>query len=1143
MDFDVDKVTLLGYSFNRNGEYIGWSNFFDYDSIESLKISEKIPYPTGEELKIEHEPVKDFIEPSPNDTQAFFEYQNKLEKYNKDTKKVLDKFNEIKPYIDELVVDNGKLSLSVDNKELFPEVQLDNLRKLVKVLKIIESDNSTIYIPKEVYADSEFKRKVDYFKKRIDEHNLYINTHKYLEEDTAKNMIASTVSQIGLDPSNLIQAQSSVDDMTVPLKTIANESPYGSKDKRNAPGNSVIYSQVLVNNMTGKDVIAISASQGLKCFYALTQYYNTVLNNGNSKQLNRLLFYKKIGNTQARLLANAWIKDPSKLKNANNDEVLQVLLSVMDNQNDAALVLSAILSLATDNAKELALAKLNAGSDMVGLYLYGIMIGMDFRDISKILISKSAQVIASMQKGNIFNHEKGFPMLTSIFKTLDTNPPMPDTTLRKIKDTNNNTLLYHLKVFSGSPNDAKISDIKSNILELINNNSKEEVINKLYSLKDKLLGYGENGNLTYTQSRLAIAKYFDLLETFIRNKLIIKSDVDENGNSPYEYLKDLYYGYAELQRLNKMLSLNQGIKVLLNDKLSFIRSVENIINDRYVELYSSMGRSNFVNRYGNDFDNFASYLRQHEDYYKGEYTISLDKFCFDEDYRNTIIDFYDSIKHTFNIFDVVWNVPHYKQYLIDSVIDEQGGSISSKFRTIRSALDEVLVAYNATSAKEKRGYTKATLNFIDTILTNSWLKTREPIVTEDSAIVLGTREGNTAFKEWMEETVIPNLKSNNLGAGNTAFLHNKFIDDINPVSVDRTATKQPISVYMLPVNMLTKSTSEQNLLDGYKIDFNNLRYRSYYVKSGDNTHEYPITDLFFYYNLINYKNATNQNSLTPLYEAMNRSGDVTILKDYNEFISNFDSNSNITENIDYTKEDLFKAVAPVSSEFMANRKKFPYFYSYDGNHLEYKLKQRTDEAKEKDNKNKYIPSSEESPSDIDEAMSIVDEAFDMSDDVFGMSDDIYGNAFDFADDSIDTETTPKEEKSNYKLVDEVSVRDSRFNPDRPLSTFADRIITDDIISSKEPIRIGTITVVGERTSNGLLPKEIKYRGKIYNTLELLNVAKATYSKEINGKKLVEPKLEDLYIPTKEVFIDGDKKVIVDFENFQNIIDYIFNNPC
>ena len=30
---------------------------------------------------------------------------------------------------------------------------------------------------------------------------------------------------------------------------------------------------------------------------------------------------------------------------------------------------------------------------------------------------------------------------------------------------------------------------------------------------------------------------------------------------------------------------------------------------------------------------------------------------------------------------------------------------------------------------------------------------------------------------------------------------------------------------------------------------------------------------------------------------------------------------------------------------------------------------------------------------------------------------------------------------------------------------------------------------------------------------------------------------------KEVFINGEKKVIIDFENFQDIIDYIFNNPC
>lgn len=1140
-DFDVDKVTLLGSSFDRNGEYVGWSNFFDYGSIESLKLSETIPYPTGDALKIESEPERNFEEPSPNGREAFNEYQNKLRGYNEARQRVLDKYNEIKPYIAELVVGgaNGELSLAVDNDQLPPEEQLNKLRRLIEALKIIEADNSTIYIPREVYDVPELRRRIDYFKKRVDEHNLYIAKHKYLEEDAAKNVISSMVVQISSDPSNLIQSQSSVDDMTSPLKDIAGKSPYGSKDKRNAPGNSVIYSQVLVNNMTGKDVIAIAASHGMKCFYALTQYYNTVLSKGNTNQVNRLLFNQKVGSTEAHLLANAWIRDPSRLNNVDNGVVYQVLLSVMDNPKDAALVLSAILSLATDNAKELALAKLNAGVDMVGLYLYGIMIGIDFKDISKILISKTAEVLGDMQKGNVFNHEEGYSMLSSVFRALDSNPPMPKGGLGVVKSSDDKTLLYYLKVFSGSPDDANISEIKSNMIDFLNKYSEEEIINRFYNLKDRVLGYGADGNLLFTSKRIAIAKYLDSLETFVRNKIKIRRDVRFDGTSPYQDLKTLFYGYSELRRLNGMLGLNQGIKVLLNDKLSFIRSVENIINDRYVELSSD--KDTFEAKYKDMFEGFAQYLRSTEEYYKGEYTISLDKFCFDERYRNAIINFYDRIKHTFNIFDVVWTVPHYQQYLIDSVVDEKGNSIASKFRTIRRALDEVLVEYNATSAKEKKGYTRAVTNFIDTILTNSWLKTREPLVTEDSALILGTREGNIAFKKWMEEVVIPNLKSGNLGAGNRAVLHNKFIDDINPVNIDRTTTKQPMSVYILPVNMLTKSASEQNLLEGYKIDFNNLRYRSYYVKSGNVTHEYPITDLFFYYNLINYKNSTNQNSLTPLYEAMNRSGEVTILKDYNRFISEFDSNSDIMEDVDYTKEDLLKAVAPVVSEFTANRKRLPYFYSYDEDGMTFRLKQRTAEALARDKSRDYLPTSEED-TEFEEA----DFTEDMSDvDLF--DNDIYGEVYDFMDDfnnESEGESQSKKVKSNYKLVDDVDMQDTRFNPDLPLGTLSDLIITQSLASEGRPIRVGTVAVRGEISSdNKVLPREIEYKGKTYSTLDLLNTAKNSYSNEINSGKMEEPKLEDLYIPTKEVFINGEKKVIIDFENFQDIIDYIFNNPC
>ena len=38
--------------------------------------------------------------------------------------------------------------------------------------------------------------------------------------------------------------------------------------------------------------------------------------------------------------------------------------------------MSALLGLSTDNAKELVLAKINAGTSSIGMYLYGLSIGI-----------------------------------------------------------------------------------------------------------------------------------------------------------------------------------------------------------------------------------------------------------------------------------------------------------------------------------------------------------------------------------------------------------------------------------------------------------------------------------------------------------------------------------------------------------------------------------------------------------------------------------------------------------------------------------------------------------------------------------------------------------------------------------------------
>jgi hypothetical protein len=42
-DYDIDKSYMMGFAFDNNGVFIGWSNLFDYTSIETLNASESLP--------------------------------------------------------------------------------------------------------------------------------------------------------------------------------------------------------------------------------------------------------------------------------------------------------------------------------------------------------------------------------------------------------------------------------------------------------------------------------------------------------------------------------------------------------------------------------------------------------------------------------------------------------------------------------------------------------------------------------------------------------------------------------------------------------------------------------------------------------------------------------------------------------------------------------------------------------------------------------------------------------------------------------------------------------------------------------------------------------------------------------------------
>jgi len=112
------------------------------------------------------------------------------------------------------------------------------------------------------------------------------------------------------------------------------------------------------------------------------------------------------------------------------------VVSKLSNQ-DQALVLSALLSLATDNAKELALDKLNA-ANMLGMYIYGITIGVDFKTLADIICSETGLIINEMMGSNSFLKQKGMN-IQNIFDYLETAPRLNPSF--NLSESSNNMLL------------------------------------------------------------------------------------------------------------------------------------------------------------------------------------------------------------------------------------------------------------------------------------------------------------------------------------------------------------------------------------------------------------------------------------------------------------------------------------------------------------------------------------------------------------------------------------------------------------------------------------------------------------------------------------------------------------------------------
>lgn len=902
-DYDIDAVSLATYDINNNGILQLWSPYSNIDSLDLMNASMQLPIPSGMETKmLESEDISNplsFLEKYKSILSI-----NESMQYNRETKQY-----DVNP--------NGisvNLRLQTPDQILLFKQFLNDIQYVTRPLKTSRTQLQKVAASLMDKGMVTFKFQnpmqviaiFDELENIANKHNLYFDKlSKYSLSKIVNNYTMYSMYKTIADPVNLIEAQTSVDGTTGPLKSVANQSLEGKEAKFRTPGNAINKFQSIVENQVGKQGIGICAV-GLKGFFGLTQYNNYVLNYGTPEQQERLLLGSDhqgyvLGGKTYKLLANVRSKDPNSII---NDDVLNALASVT-NDNDSALVLSALLSLATDNAKELALSKLNASTKTIGMYIYGISIGIDFRDIAKILMSDVGSVITNLLDSNVFSGKEGYSRVKYVFDYFDKGPSKILNKFDIGRDINGDVISSPLKTFQRAFTQEieEYKDKSGKPLSLAESLSKFARSNLDLAYK---LNTIEKFRQYYTGQSIYASELYnqlvDFAEDYIRQAHIIGQHEDV-----YNDIYTLSEGAEEMRTLGAILSLNQGIKTNPEGLLNQVNLIERAIYDKTGDL---------------------------------EDLVDLNKFVFNEQYRKECIQKYETVKHSFNIYDVVSTVPHFMGYLQTLAVALKEVSGAYKFRSTKSL---VLDLSKQLGYEREDKLTKGVQNFVGDYLRKQWMYSNEISViipkgnkafdkfgnqfdlTEDTPIKLGTDWGDATFRVFIENEVIPNLKKGIIKTDSDIdfvdISHNKFIQDLGNNLLTNTVSRNPSIIYALPINMLPRVDQERAIFNQYKAEFNKLAKYSYqyqvssYDEDGNlQTQEakIPLVDLFTYYAMIADGWKLGEKSLVPILEDFQKSG---IINDFHEFESRMDKSREYLSLDSIDLNELLPYVAPFESPY------------------------------------------------------------------------------------------------------------------------------------------------------------------------------------------------------------------------------------
>ena len=887
-DYDIDKAYIMGQSYDENAAYIGWSPLFNYNSVETLQASKTLPIPKHIVVYKGDYDISSDINILANLTDG------------QDLTKVLYNVREL--------------------------ANADFIRQLGIIIKIAEKHNGINY-----------KGDAGVLKALIEAINWHENylISDNVAESAFKNVASANIYQVSHDIRNRDQAYTAIA-MGI-MRKAADNSPKGNQAATLNMLNPMTKYIMQYQNLVGKNVISVAAN-GEKVWFNTFYYWTKVLKSGNQEAINKLKFqhtYKRINGRAKGTPIEQTINHIPDLNRYDEQikSTLQSQFGVLDNEDYKYVdqLISQLLSAATDNAKELILAKINAGTNFARMYVYGMMMGLNINDLVAFMTSPVSELIDQLANPNMFQNESGnAAMAINLAQGIVGVNKFLHGQIRAVKEdieTGEQQTVWMNKI------KYVINSLKNtDIYDLVKQNaglSEEEDIKGLGSVMQAYINYAIiNQDVDLTElidtNDVEVNSYLrycqDLTDKLRQVRAQYKKDSDFKND--IEEFRNLYNDASEISTISSAwLGLNQGLPTSELDLLSRMNRMSKIVTDRekalninVSKIYPKEGakekeiqeaeqaKEQLINRlHENNPTLDPEYIANELDIAHEQDLINnfdIYKYLVDDEYRKQTSDYYDIIKSTANVFEMMEQIPHYKQILqLFKSLVVANNTFASKSRLVNKLLA------NSENVNDKQ--LNGVIKYVDKLNTLSFMRTLTPIAVNQAdgfdpyfqsikvnKIDPSTINGIATLKHWVEHEFLNYLKE--------TYPNNSLVKHLTLVPYNNTEVLATDIDLLNPDITIQSREAYDDILRGMA-DFETRQYQG----------DYTIADILQMYNIAVNNNQYGGERLTTSFKVC--TNPENILNQYLKFISDQDWDIETDQEYNYTDYQI--AAAPIISTY------------------------------------------------------------------------------------------------------------------------------------------------------------------------------------------------------------------------------------